>query len=159
MPDQKRDLIRHIVATIAYRGAKALRGAPESFAGFQASASSRTPAQILAHMGDLFDWALSIAQGKQAWHDSKPLPWAQECERFFRTLEALDAYLATDAPIAAQFEKIFQGGLADSLTHIGQIAMLRRIAGCPVRGENYYVADIQAGRVGASQATAVREFD
>jgi|SRR5579872_1083551 len=159
MPDPKRELIRHVVATIAYRGAKALRGAPESFGDFRASDSSRTPAQILAHLGDLFDWALSIAQGKQAWHDSKPLPWRQECERFFRTIEAFDAYLATDAPIAAPLEKIFQGGLADSLTHIGQIAMLRRMAGSPVRGENYFAASIQAGRVGSEQAAAVREFD
>src|SRR5581483_3909406 len=134
------DLLRHVVATIAYRGAKALRGAPESFATFRASDSTRTPAEILAHMGDLFDWALSIAKGKQAWHDSTPLPWPKECDRFFKSLEAFDAYLATDAPLAAPAEKIFQGGLADALTHIGQIAMLRRIAGSAIRGENYYVA-------------------
>jgi hypothetical protein len=158
MPDPKRELLRHTVATIAYRGAKALRGAPESFADFRASDSSRTPAQILAHLGDLFDWALSIAQGKQAWQDSPPLTWAAENERFFKTLEAFDAYLASDAPLGAPAEKIFQGGIADALTHIGQIAMLRRLAGCPMRGENYYVAQIQAGRVGAEQAAAVREF-
>ncbi len=159
MPDPTRDLLRHVVATIAYRGAKALRGAPESFATFRASDSTRTPAEILAHMGDLFDWALSIAKGKQAWHDSTPLPWPKECDRFFKSLEAFDAYLATDAPLAAPAEKIFQGGLADALTHIGQIAMLRRIAGSAIRGENYYVAHIEAGRVGAEQAAAVREFD
>ena len=159
MPDPKRELLRHTVATIAYRGAKALRGAPESFADFRACESSRTPVQILAHIGDLFDWVLSIAQGKRAWRDSTPLPWAQESERFFKAVEAFDAYLASDAPLAAPVEKMFQGGLADSLTHIGQIAMLRRIAGCPVRGESYYEANIQAGRVGAEQAAAVREFD
>jgi hypothetical protein len=159
MSDPKRDLLRHTVATVAYRGAKAVRGAPESFADFRASDSSRTPVQILAHMGDLFDWELSIATGKQAWHDSTPLPWTQECDRFFKAVAAFDACLASDAPIEAPAEKIFQGGLADALTHIGQIAMLRRIAGCPVRGESYYVANIQAGRVGAEQAAAVREFD
>jgi len=158
MPDPKRELLRHTVATIAYRGAKALRGTPESFADFRASDSSRTPAQILAHLGDLFDWALSIAQGKQAWQNSPPLAWAAEKERFFKTLEVFDAYMASDAPLGAPAEKIFQGGIADALTHIGQIAMLRRLAGCPVRGENYYAAQIQAGRVGAEQAAAVREF-
>src|SRR5947209_3042758 len=115
MADPKRELLRHIVATVAYRGAKALRGAPESFASFRASDSSRTPAQILAHMGDLFDWVLSIAQGKQAWKDSTPLPWTAECARFFNALAALDASLASDAPIAAPIEKIFQGGIADAL--------------------------------------------
>ncbi len=159
MPDPKRDLTRHIVATIAYRGAKTLRSAPDSFASFKASDSTRTPAEILAHIGDLFDWVLSIAQGKQAWNNSTPLAWPEECARFFKALEAFDSYLASDAPLGAPAEKMFQGGLADALTHIGQIAMLRRIAGCPIRGENYYVANIEAGRVGSQQAAAVREFD
>ena len=159
MPDPQRELLRHIVATIAYRGAKTLRGVPDSFASFRACDSTRTPAQILAHMGDLFDWALSIAKGKQAWNDSTPLAWPAECGRFFTSLEAFDAYLATDAPLGEAAEKLFQGALADSLTHVGQIAILRRIAGCPQRGENYYVARIEAGRVGAEQAAAVREFD
>ncbi len=159
MPDPKRELLRHTVATIAYRGSRALRGAPDSFAAFKASESSRTPAEILAHMGDLFDWCLTIAQGNQRWRNSTPLEWTKEQERFFTSLEAFDAYLATEHPIAAPVEKILQGGVADALTHIGQIAMLRRIAGCPMRGENYYVASIHAGRVGAEQAAAVREFD
>jgi hypothetical protein len=109
-------------------------------------------------MGDLFDWALSIAQGKQAWHDSDPLPWAQEVERFFKTLEAFDAYLASEAPLAASPEKLFQGPVADALTHTGQIAILRRLAGCQIRGENYYRAEITVGRVGHDQATPAREF-
>src|SRR5207248_9192175 len=127
-PDPKRDLIRHIVATIAYRGAKTLRGAPDSFANFRAADSTRTPLEILAHIGDLFDWSLSIAQGKQTWNSSAPLPWTEECTRFFNSLAAFDAYLATDAPLGAPAEKMFQAGLADALTHVGQIAMLRRMA-------------------------------
>ncbi len=159
MSDPKRALIRHVAATIAYRGAKALRGAPESFANFRASHSTRTALEILAHLGDLIDWALTLVKGERAWHDSTPLPWAQECDRFFRALQAFDAYLASDASIDTSYEKLFQGGLADALTHIGQIAMLRRMAGSPVRGENYYVAEIEAGRVGPEQAAALREFD
>ena len=65
-----------------------LRDAPESFAAFSTGEKGRSPAHILAHMGDLFDWALSIAQGKQAWRDSEPLPWPDEVKRFFRTLQA-----------------------------------------------------------------------
>jgi hypothetical protein len=158
MSDPQRDFLRHTVATVAYRGAKALRDAPESFADFRIGDSGRTPVQILAHVGDLFDWALSIAQGKQAWRASEVLAWGPENERFFTTLQAFDAFLASNAPLSAPAEKIFQAGIADALTHIGQIAMLRRLAGCPFRGENYYVAQIQAGRVGADQAAAVREF-
>jgi hypothetical protein len=157
--DPTRQLLRHIVATLAYRAGKTLRGAPDGFATFRASEKSRTPAQILAHMGDLMDWALSIASGQQKWNNSEPLPWPQEVARFFRTLEALDAYLASDQPIHVDIGKLFQGGIADALTHTGQIAMLRRLAGCPVKGENYFQANITAGRVGQDQPPPVREFD
>ncbi len=153
-----RDLLRHTLATVAYRAGKALRGAPESFAEYKASPDSRTPVQILAHMGDLYDWVLSLCKGKQAWHDSKPLPWPQEVQRFFNTLQALEDYLASEQPLGCPPEKLFQGGIADSLTHVGQINILRRMAGCPIRGENYFLADIVAGRVGEQQTVPRREF-
>src|SRR5690348_6955372 len=151
-PDPKRELLRHTVATLAYRGGKALRGAPEGFAGFHVAEKTRTPGQILAHIGDLLDWALAIAKGKQEWHDSAQLPWGIEVERFFAALEAFDAYLTSEQPLGSPAEKLFQGPVADALTHIGQISMLRRLAGSPVRGENYFRAAITAGRVGPNQA-------
>jgi hypothetical protein len=153
-----RQFLRHTLATLAYRAGKTLRDAPESFAAFSTAEKSRTPANILAHMGDLFDWALSIAKGKQEWHDSTPLAWPREVERFFRTLKAFDDYLASEAPLAASPEKLFQGPVADALTHTGQMAILRRMAGCPIRSENYYRAGIAAGHVGLEQAAPVREF-
>ncbi len=157
--NQKRELLRHTVATIAYRGGKALRGAPAEFAGFRAGETTRTPAQILAHVGDLMDWALSMARGKEEWHDSTPLPWREEVQRLHAALQALDDYLASAEPLAVSAERLFQGAIADALTHVGQIAMLRRIAGCPIKGENYSRADIVAGRVGSEQAAPKREFD
>jgi uncharacterized damage-inducible protein DinB len=157
--DPARATLRHTLATVAYRGGKALRGAPAGFADFRAGESSRAPAQILAHVGDLFDWALSIAKGAQAWHASAPLPWEQEVARFFAVLRAFDDYLASTAPLASPAEALFQGPVADALTHIGQIALLRRMAGSPVRGENYFEADIVAGRVGPGQTAPRREFD
>ena len=159
MPDPQRDLLRHMLATMAYRGAKAVRDAPAGFADFRAAEKTRTPAQILAHIGDLLDWALSLAQGQEKWRDATPLEWEREVNRFFAALQALDAYLVSPAPLAATAEKLFQGPIADALTHIGQIAMLRRMAGAPVRGENYHRAGIARGRVGPDQAAAVREFD
>lgn len=156
--DSTRQLLRHTVATLAYRGGKAVRSAPDTFAEFRASDDTRTPAQILAHIGDLLDWALSMARGKQTWHDSTPLPWPEEVARFFASLEAFDTYLASDSPLHAPAEKLFQAPIADALTHIGQIAILRRLAGFPVRGENYYVAKIAVGTVGADQPAPVREF-
>ena len=156
--DSGRQLLRHTLATLAYRAGKTLRDAPDNFAAFSTGEKGRTPAQILAHMGDLFNWAISIAQGKQAWHDSEPLPWAEEVKRFFKTMEVFDGYLASSAPLAESPEKLFQGPIADALTHTGQLAILRRMAGCAMRGENYYRAEIVAGRVGEDQAAPVREF-
>ena len=157
--DSKREMIRHTVATLAYRGGKALRDAPESFAGFRASETSRTPAEILAHIADLLDWALSMAKGAEAWHNSKPQRWADDVERFHACLSRLDQYLASGETLGASCERLFQGAIADSFTHVGQLAMLRRIAGAPIRGENYSRADIQSGRVGAEQTTPRQEFD
>jgi hypothetical protein len=153
-----RQLLRHTVATVAYRGGKALRGAPESFAAYALTDRSRTPAKILAHLGDLFDWALLLARGDAAWHDSEPLPWDAEIARFFDALKRFDDYLASQEPLRSSAEGLFQGPIADALTHIGQIAMLRRLAACPIKGENYFKAEITAGRVGPEQATPRREF-
>ena len=155
----KRELLRHTVATLAYRGGKAVANAPEGFNSFRINEGTRTPEQILAHIGDLLDWALSIAQGKQIWHDSTPLPWNDEVARFYSALEAFDSYLTSDNALNAPEEKLFQGPIADALTHVGQIAMLRRMAGGAIRGENYFKAEIEAGRVGTAQSTRRTEFD
>ena len=157
--DTKREMLRHTVATLAYRGAKAVRAAPDSFASFKASPTTRTPAEILAHIGDLLDWALSIAKGNETWHNSEPLPWNEEVARFHAALASYDKYLASGGELRATCERLFQGPIADALTHVGQLTMLRRIAGEPIKGENYSRAKIQAGRVGADQEQPKREFD
>ena len=157
--DPKRELLRHTVATVAYRGGKAVRGAPASFASYSAEASMRTPVKVLAHIGDLFDWALSQAKGAEAWNDSTPLEWDREVERLFATLQRFDDFLASDAPLTAPPERIFQGAIADALTHVGQLAMLRRLAGVKIKSENYSRAEIVAGRVGGEQTAPRREFD
>jgi hypothetical protein len=157
--DPKRDLLRHTLSTLAYRGGKAVRDAPPTFASFRISPVSRTPVEILAHIGDLLDWARRMARGEVRWVDSAPLPWPEEVARFFASLSSLDACLESDEPPQTPAEKIFQGPLADALTHVGQLAMLRNLAGCKIRGENYFVADIAVGRVGAHQADPRREFD
>jgi len=157
--DSKREMLRHTVGTPAYRCGKTLRDVPDDFAGFRISEKTRTPAQTLAHIGDLLDWALSLAIGKQKWNDSTPLPWEQEVERFFNALKKLDDYLASDAALGNPVEKLFQGPIADALTHTGQLAMLRRLADHPIRGENYFKAEIQIGRVGAEQSVKRVEFD
>jgi hypothetical protein len=86
------------------------------------------------------------------------LPWSKEIDRFFRILTELDEHMANDKLLGVSPEGLFQGPIADALTHVGQLAYLRRLAGIPVKGENYFVAKIAVGRVGAEQAAAVREF-
>lgn len=152
----KRELLRHAVATVAYRAVRAIEGAPEGFGGF--AGCGRTPAQILAHMGDLFDWALSMARGEERWRSAAPLSWAEEEQRFFRALEAFDGHLALPERIHAPEESLLQGPVADALTHVGQLAMMRRLAGTPAWSENYSVAKITAGRAGADQPPAVKRF-
>ena len=159
MSDPARDMLRHTVATLAYRGAKALRGAPDGFGEFTASPTSRTPSQILAHVCDLMDWALTQARGQQAWTDTTPSFWNHDSERFFKAMRALDDYLASDAPLGYEPGHIFQGAIADALTHVGQINFLRRMYGNPVRGENYFRAEITTGRVESDQPPPRREFD
>ena len=149
------NMLRHTVATLAYRGNKALQGAPPEFATY---GSGRTPGQILAHICDLFDWALQLADGKRVWHNSTPQTWDADVARFFAGLQAFDRRLASGEPLGVEPEQLFQGPVADALTHVGQIAMLRRMAGCPIPGENYFVAKIETGRVSADQAAPVQEF-
>ncbi|HEX9136386.1 MAG TPA: hypothetical protein VF905_05525, partial [Nitrospirota bacterium] len=111
------------------------------------------------HIGDLLDWALSMAKGERQWHDSPPQPWEGEVSRFFAALKQFDDYLASGAPLQCPIEKLFQAPIADALTHIGQIALLRRLAGAPIRGENYFKAEIVAGRVGRDQSSKRLEFN
>ena len=154
-----REMLRHTVATVAYRAAKTMRGAPESFATFRPGPTSNTPVEIVAHMGDLFDWALCLAKGESRWNNSKPQAWAEECARFFATLKAFDDRLASEEPIRYELTRLFQGPIADALTHTGQLAMLRRLHGAPMKGESYNRADIAVGRVGSQQTPADPKYE
>jgi len=154
--DEKRELLRHALATVAYRAARTFEGAAEDFASF--NGGGRQPVQIVAHLGDLFDWALSIAQGRQRWRKSEVLAWAEEQQRFFAALQAFDTFLASPETLHAPAEKLLQGPVADALTHVGQLAMLRRMAGSPTRGEGFYVALITAGQVGPEQPEPVKRL-
>ena len=157
--DSKRSFLRFTLATVAYRAAKVERFAPPGFGDFQLGKAARTPVEIIAHMADLFDWALRLAKGDSEWVESKPQAWRKEVARFHASLLALDQYLASDAQLVASAEELFQGPISDALTHIGQVAVLRRQAGAPVRSEVYAKANIAEGRVGEEQPKNPLEFD
>ena len=159
-PDATQALLRHIAATLAYRAAKVLRDVPgSSFSGFSSGHGTRRPVDILAHLGDLMGWAVRMAHGEYLWRADGSDDWDAEVNRFFDGLGALDQSLTSQAPPENYVEMLIQGPLADALTHVGQLAMLRGAAGIPIRPESYARAEIVAGRVGLEQATPVREFD
>ena len=143
--------LRHALATLAYRAGKTVRGTPELFASYKSAPESPSPHQILAHMGDLMDWALTMAKGAPKWNNAQLLSWPQEIDRFFASIQRFDDYLESGLPIAWDPGRIFQGGVADALTHTGQLAMLRRLSGHKMKGENYSKAQISVGRVGSDQ--------
>jgi hypothetical protein len=151
--DLKREVLRHMVATVAYRGSVAVANAPESFATFRAYETTRTPGEILAHIGDLLEGSLHVLKGEMVFLTSTPLPWKDEITRFFSAVKNLDAYLATEAPLACPVEKLVQGPIGDALTHVGQIVMLRRMAGDPIHPQSYFTAEIVAGELGERNFT------
>jgi hypothetical protein len=151
-------MLRHTLATLAYRLGKVVRGAPSGFSEFRASPDSRSAGEILAHMGDLFDWALSIVDGRTTWKNAAPQAWEADVQRLFDTLARFDEQLA-GATLSEELERqVFQGPIADALQHTGQLALLRRLAGVPIAAENYFVAEIVEGRVGSQQAKPRQEF-
>jgi hypothetical protein len=154
-------ILRHLLATIAYRAGKAIRDTPDAFGQYRETPDPPSSAQIVAHMGDLMEWVLRMVRGEWLWTTATALPWEQEIARFFRTLKALDDELASGAPIKWDPAKVIQGGIADALTHTGQLAMLRRLSGHKMKGESYARADVAIGRVGVDQAPPQRkhEFD
>ena len=154
-----RELIRHSIAVLAYRGGKPLRGAPAGFAAFQIGPEGgNTPLVILGHLGDLMDWALRHVKGQPRWVTASATNWDEQVARFYASLAALDAYLASDQPIRCDLKRLLAGPIADAINHVGQLMMLRRLSGSPVYGENYFVADIETGRVGPEQSPPVRPF-
>jgi hypothetical protein len=147
MNDPKRGLLRHLAATIAFRGNVAIRDAPDDFAGFKIAEGVRTPAEILAHIGDLLQGSVYLLKGEMVYLNAPPLEWSEEAARFFSAVKELDSFLASDTPIDIPIEKLTQGPIADALTHIGQIILLRRAAGSPVRTEGYFQAEIVPGQI------------
>lgn len=156
-PDSNVEFLRHTVATLAYRAGKVLRDAPPGFGACKATDTSRTAAEILAHLADLLDWAVSMARGSEAWNGAGPGEWDADVARFFDSLQRFDAALQAGTP-SCSTQRLFQGPVADALTHVGQLALLRRVAGAPVRAENYFRADVLAGRVGPDQPPPRREL-
>jgi hypothetical protein len=135
-----------MVATVAYRGGLAISDVPTDFAAFRPHETTRTPGEILSHIGDLLQGSLHLVKGEMVYLNSPLLPWNEEVARFFAAVKDLDSYLASEAPLAYPVERFVQGPIGDALTHVGQIVMLRRMAGKPVTTASYFTAEIVAGK-------------
>jgi hypothetical protein len=157
--DEVRRFLRHCTAVIAYRGAKAMRGAPPEFATFKAGPTTRTPLEILTHIGDLLEVSGARLHGPAQWKEATPDAWDRQVARFHAALAAIDDALDSDRPIEVSLEKWYQGPFADALTHVGQLAMLRRMSGAPMKGEAYWFADVRSGHVGPDQAPAEEKYE
>lgn len=154
-----REFLRHTLATLAYRASKTMRGAPESFASFKAGPDSRTPLEIVGHLADLMAWGRAMATGPGKWVTGPAESWKPTCARFFTEIKAFDDLLASNATLDYDLTRLFQGPVADALTHTGQLAMLRRLSGAPMKGESYNRAEIQLGNVGPDQTPANPKFE
>jgi hypothetical protein len=157
--DRDTQFLRHTLATLAYRAEKVLRDAPPQFAALSLGEGTRTPLQLVGHLGDLLEWAGELAAGRWSWKAASRGEWDADCERFFAAMKHLDAQLASGAALGHPAQQIFQAPIADALTHVGQLALLRRCAHAPVRPESYGRAEIVAGRVGREQSSKRKEFD
>ena len=155
--DDKRELLRHFLAALAYRTQKALRGAPAEFGSFRAAEGVRTPARIVCHMTSVLGYARTFFVGGKYWPE--PLPsLGEEIVRFHEMVQDLARHIEIGAPLldGMSAERLLQGPFSDAMTHAGQLAMLRRLAGSPVAPENFVFAEISPERLGLDQAESAR---
>lgn len=148
----KRSLLKHFLAALAYRTQKALRDAPVDFGSFKPPADVRSPQELVRHMTSVLGYARTYFIGGSYWPE--PLgSLEEEVSRFHLMLEDLGLHFEKGTPLLGEMteEQLLQGPFADAMTHVGQLAMLRRFAGAPVAPENFIVADINSNRLGSEQ--------
>ncbi len=154
--DPKRAMLKHFLAGLAYRTQKALRGAPDSFATFSAGGNVRTPHRLVHHMDSVLGYATTFFTGGE-YRQPMLASFSEELARFHRTLERLAAHLDSDVELRGiSPENLLQGPFSDAMTHAGQLAMLRRLAGSPVAAENFVFALIDASNLTPNQPMPAR---
>lgn len=158
LPERDKQLLLHFLAAIAYRTQKALRGAPENYPNFPPGNEVRTPVEILRHMTSLMGYVRTFFIGGTYPHQPEPLPtFTDEIARFHEILEDVGNYIkAETAPADITTEQLLQGPFSDVMTHVGQLAILRRLADSPVAAENFIYADIKPDRLGKEQPPPTR---
>jgi len=143
-------MLRQFLAALAYRTQKALRDAPPGFAEFSAGNKTRTPKDLLRHMSGVLGYARTFFIGG-SYHANPLDTMADEITRFHALLEDLASHLDNGTLIGITEEQLLQGPISDAMTHAGQLALLRRLAGAPVPPENFVFADVRNNRLGPDQ--------
>ena len=151
---EKGDLLRHFLASIAYRATKAIKDAPGCYPELDIGKGFRTPREILHHITGVLSYAHSFYEHYDTTY-FEDKPWDGEVKHFYETLTNLDRSLREKSPGEVTEEQLLQGPLSDSMAHIGQLLMLRRLADSPVPAENFIYADIRKGVVGPDQPEPV----
>jgi hypothetical protein len=154
--EDKRKLLNHFLAALAYRTQKALREAPAGFGSFRVVEGVRTPAELVRHMASVLGYARTFFVGGRYWPEALA-SFDEEIERFHELLGLLAQHLRNgDALLEGMTEeRLLQGPFSDAMTHAGQLALLRRLAGAPVPPENFIVAEIKEERLGPDQPRPV----
>jgi hypothetical protein len=147
-------MLRHFLASIAYHASKAIRDAPDGYPEIEVGAGVRTPRRILHHITGVLSYAHSFFEHYETTYFDLE-PWDTEVESFYTILGKLDESLREKAPNGVTEERLLQGPLSDSMAHVGQLLMLRRMAGSPVPSENFVYAEIKAGALGPDQPEPV----
>jgi hypothetical protein len=152
----ERGLLRHYLAALVYRTQKAVRGAPSTFGSFQAGQQTRSPQDLVRHMTSVLGYACTFFVGGT--YRAELLPTLEdEMVRFHTIVAQLADHLGSGSPLEGIADaQLLQGPLADAMTHAGQIALLRRLAGSPIPPENFVYADITVERLGPDQAEPAR---
>ncbi len=154
----KNELVRHLLATLVYRTTKIIHDAPDGFSAVSIGNKVRSPEKVLGHINSL------IQLSNRFWSPDKPVSmatrrkesdkrgWKLEVELFYEMAALFDETLIQyPSPRKYSPEKILQGPFMDAFTHVGQLALLRRMVGSPIKGESYWMADVKAGQVGPDQ--------
>lgn len=154
----ERALLRHFLAAIAYRTQKALRDAPAHYSHYSAGHDTRTPVEILRHMTSVLGYSRTMFLGGSYPFKPEPLPtFADEIQRFHNMVSSVGELLSGDTPfLDGSHRQLLQGPLSDVMTHVGQLALLRRLSDAPVAPENFIYAEIDANRLGPDQPMPAR---
>ena len=149
--DDKRAMLKHFLAALAYRTQKDLRDAPPEFASFRAGSQIRTPHEIIRHMDSVIGYARTFIIGGQ-YRAPKFDNFSETVKHFHEILEDMALHIEKGTEFKdITAEKFLQGPFSDAMTHAGQLALLRRMAGCPVALENFIFAEISTTNLSFDQ--------